>query len=303
MGMGLPAVTVSGFAVANVILRELKKKTYKDNVEDKFVTSIDSKAKYDIPPNIDNNPENAKKIARLCQHCEDAPCMAACPAQIDIPNFMRRIEAGNFDGAARIIREKNPMAEICGYICSPASLCEKACYRKRFTEKSMPIQEMHRWVSSYTGSNGWPGYYSKLNGKRIAIIGTGPVSLTSAYFLARMGFEIDCYEKGDEVGGKLLKLIGMGNLDKNVFENEIKPMLSKRINFFFNWELNDKKKLIELTKNYDRVYITIQLEIDLEEFKDKLVILEELKSSNYDDYDIVRSVRDGRIMAQKISNL
>ena len=63
---------------------------------------------------FNDNPENASLIARECQHCEDPVCREACPAGIDIPGFIRRIQAKNFIGAARLIREKNPFAETCG---------------------------------------------------------------------------------------------------------------------------------------------------------------------------------------------
>ena len=302
MGMGLPAVTVSGFAVANVILRELKKETYKDNVEDKYVTSISSKEKYEIPNTKEYNPEIAKKIARLCQHCQDAPCMAACPAHIDIPNFMRRIEAGNFNGAAKAIRESNPLAEICGYVCSPESFCETQCYRKTFTENAMPIQELHKWVASYTNANGWPNYYSPIIGKKIAIIGAGPAGLTCAYFLVRLGYRLDCFEKEDKPGGRLLKYVERNMIDDSILQKELSFMISDEINFKFRWELNEQEQLIELAKNYDYIYLTAPFDKKNEEISKSIVSGGRWYSEYPEKYTIIESVRDGRQAALKIHN-
>ncbi|NVM17569.1 MAG: NAD(P)-binding protein [Candidatus Lokiarchaeota archaeon] len=306
MGMGLPAVTVSGFAVANIILREYKKKTYKDkDLKDTFVNSINSKDSFDIPNSIDNDPEQARKIARLCQHCQNAPCIEACPANIDIPNFIRRIEAGNFNGSARAIREKNPMAATCSIFCSPGALCEKNCYRNTFTGSSMPIQELNRWVVSYTGKKGWPDHYSDLNGKKIAIIGAGPSGLTCAYYLARLGYEIDIFEKSEKAGGSILNFSEKASLIEKVIRNEIEQMISCRINIIYSWDLKEKDQLNELNKNYNGIYLSAPLNFDLESLPKSSFIITGGRwySTNSESYVIADSVRDGRIAAQKIHNL
>jgi NADPH-dependent glutamate synthase beta subunit-like oxidoreductase len=228
--------------------------------------------------------------------------MEACPAHIDIPNFIRRIEAGNFSSAARVIREKNPLAQICGIVCTPGNFCEKMCYRLTFTNKPVPIQGLHEWVASYTGKKGWPDYYSKLNGKKIAIIGAGPAGITCAYFLARLGYFIDIYEKDDKIGGYLQKHIKNGSLAEEIFHVELNQMISKRITLKYNWELNDKVKLIELKKNYQSVFLTAPTEFNIKEIPalKNVITGGRWYSDNPESYNIIESIRDGRQAAQKI---
>ncbi|TFG25207.1 MAG: hypothetical protein EU533_01345 [Promethearchaeota archaeon] len=302
MGMGLPAVTVSGFAVANILLREFHKEIYKENpiLKDQ-VSSIKSKKSYLIPDLKNVTLENVKLIARLCQHCQDAPCMANCPARIDIPNFIRRIEAGNFIGATRIIRETNPLSEICGTICSPDRLCQKHCYRNTFAKEPVPIQSLHKWISSYTANDGWSNYYSEENDKNIAVIGAGPAGLTCAYFLARLGYKINLFEKCENIGGILLNCIEKKLIEKEVVEKEISFMVSKGIKIITNREISDEEELFELEKKYDAIFLTAPLSLP-DEIKNhqKITLGGRWYSENSDQYEIVESVRDGRKAAQTI---
>jgi NADH-quinone oxidoreductase subunit F len=228
--------------------------------------------------------------------------MAACPAHIDIPNFIRRVEAGNFNGAARAIRESNPMAEICGFICNPEHFCEKICYRKNFSDKAVSIQELHKWVASHTNANGWPNYYSPINEKNVAIIGAGPAGLTCGYFLARLGYRLDYYEKEEKPGGRLLEFVERNMIIDSIVQKELSFMISSQMNFNFKWELKEKDQLAGMAKNYDYIYLTAPCDLKLEDLSNSIVSSGRWYSDYPQAYTIIESVRDGRQAAMRIHN-
>ncbi|MBN2155303.1 MAG: NAD(P)-binding protein [Candidatus Lokiarchaeota archaeon] len=254
MGMGVPAVTTSGIGATNVILRELGKKEFVLHPFDKqYVTFINHKASLPKVIKFDESEESAKLLARECQHCETRPCKT-CPADIDIPNFMRRIEEGNFLGAYTQIRHMNPFMEICGYLCPAEKYCQKSCYRNSFSDKSVRIKELHRWLGErYNSMTHTP--INPPNGRSIAIIGAGVDGLSCAYFFAQLGYKIAVYEKNAELGGHLSNLIQEDKIPKEVVERELSSILFSTIKIQTNKSISFED-IIKLSQQYDAVYVS-----------------------------------------------
>ena len=137
MATGAPATVVSGVGAANVILRELRLQEYDSRKFTKQYVNIVEQLyrRPDYNPTDAIRDKNAYLAAAQCQGCQSPDCVAGCPAGIDIPGFLRRMEAKNYAGAARLIREKNPFGEVCGLLCAADRLCQKDCYRRDFAGK------------------------------------------------------------------------------------------------------------------------------------------------------------------------
>lgn len=300
MGMGMPAATASGFGAANVVLRALKLQEYhRKSFDHEYVTYIESNPKKKIPASIDNDPENASLIARECQHCEDQICKKTCPAGIDIAGYIRRIEARNYTGAARLIREKNPLSEICGYVCD--ATCERVCNRLKFDSKAVQIRELHRWVSEYAGEEGYSGILSHPKEKRICVIGAGPAGISCAYYLGRLGYSVNLYDESESYGGYLHKLVEDGKLPKEVLERELSNLMLPQITFHGNWTFTDEK-LQEVLDSHAAVFLTVPSYLKPEE-KANVFIGGRAYADDKKMYEVVHAASDGRKAAKAIHDL
>lgn len=147
MATGAPAAVVSGVGAANMVLRDLRLPEYDTRrFPRQFVRFVETP--YRRPAVREDDPittENAALIAAQCQGCERPACVADCPAQIDIPGALRRMEAGNFDGAARVIRSRSSNG-TCGSACAADRPCERHCYRRSFAGRPVRIAELLEWV-------------------------------------------------------------------------------------------------------------------------------------------------------------
>jgi hypothetical protein len=253
MGTGAPATAVSGVGAANMVLRDLHRAEYdRRRFSRQYIHFVT--LPYDHPKYQSGEPigaDTAPMAARQCQWCEKPDCVAACPAHVDIPGFLRRMEIGNMAGAARVIRQTNPLAEVCGTVCGPDAPCQHACYRISFAGKPVLITELQRWVCQTAGSKGWPNANSVPNGQRVAVLGGGPAAFTAAYYLALCGTEVDVFSPEDLPGGRLTEVL----LPDGALERDLARMMLPRVHFHGGTHVHTAQDLETLASHHDAVYV------------------------------------------------
>lgn len=299
LGMGTPAVVASGFGAANVILRELGREEFASRkFEREHVTYIKENPRQEVPTEIASEPKNASAMAKQCQYCEDQECRLACPAGIDIAGFIRRIEAGNFTGAARLIRETNPFAEVCGYVCDAKSLCEKKCVRTSFAPAPVRIKELEKWVSEHSGKEGWEKPMPMPNGMKICVLGSGACGLTCAHYLARLGYEVTLMDREGAPGGGLQELVKAGSLPEAVLKRELEGIMLPKIGFVGNRTVSSSEEVAKLGKEHAAVFLTFKLGLDIEGSRVKgmpnVFVGGRAYSREGGAYAVVHAVTDGR---------
>ncbi|MGR3463694.1 NAD(P)-dependent oxidoreductase [Limimaricola sp.] len=144
----------------------------------------------------------ARVAADRCYFCHDAPCVTACPTEIDIPLFIREIQAGRPETAAREIFEANILGGMCARVCPTEVLCEGACVREAAEGKPVQIGLLQRHATdSLMARQGHPFTRAAPTGKRVAVVGAGPAGLSCAHRLARHGHDVVIYEGAPKPGG------------------------------------------------------------------------------------------------------
>jgi formate dehydrogenase beta subunit len=157
-----------------------------------------------------------------------APCQRSCPAEIDIPSYIREINKGDYPAALRVIREKNPFPLICGWIC-PAP-CELSC-RRNLIDEPVSINSLKKFVSEYEMKSGITSkpYIAPESGKTISVIGGGVEGLTASYFLKRLGHSPKVIESTEKLGGILRYIISEDRLPRDVIDWEINHIMNTGI--------------------------------------------------------------------------
>lgn len=150
------------------------------------------------------NEEEAMAEATRCLKCKNAKCIAGCPVFIDIPGFIREVEAGNHEEAAKIIARSSALPAVCGRVCPQESQCEGVCIRG-IKGEPVSIGKLERFVADWSRENGFvPQVEVEKTGKQVAVIGSGPAGLTCAGDLAKMGYDVTVFEALHEPGGVLI---------------------------------------------------------------------------------------------------
>ena len=149
------------------------------------------------------NLEEAMAEAARCLNCKNAKCVAGCPVSIDIPAFIQEVKAGNIEEAARIIAKSSALPAVCGRVCPQESQCEGQCVRG-IKGEPVSIGKLERFVADWSREHGFvPEAPEQKNGKKVAVIGSGPAGLTCAGDLAKLGYEVTIFEALHEPGGVL----------------------------------------------------------------------------------------------------
>ncbi|MGJ8628063.1 MAG: NAD(P)-dependent oxidoreductase [Sulfitobacter sp.] len=151
------------------------------------------------PPLADHE---ALVAADRCYFCHDAPCITACPTDIDIPLFIRQIATGTPDAAAKTILSQNILGGMCARVCPTETLCEEACVRELAEGKPVLIGQLQRYATdTLQGKGVHPFSRAAVTGKTVAVVGAGPAGLSCAHRLAMLGHDVVIYDARPKPGG------------------------------------------------------------------------------------------------------
>lgn len=204
------------------------------------------------------NIEEAKEEASRCLKCKNPQCQKGCPVSIDIPSFIKEVEDGNIEEAAKIIGRSSALPAVCGRVCPQESQCEGKCIRG-IKGEPISIGKLERFVADWSRENGIePEKSAESNGKKVAVIGSGPSGLTCAGDLAKLGYDVTIFEALHEPGGVLVYGIPEFRLPKDtVVKHEIENVKKLGVKIETNVVIGHSTKIDELLneEGFDAVFI------------------------------------------------
>ena len=181
------------------------------------------------------NKEEAMEEASRCIGCKNAACVKGCPVSIDIPGFIGQVKEGNIEEAYKIISEASSLPAVCGRVCPQESQCEGKCIRG-LKGDPISIGKLERFVADWAFENDvHPEPPKEKNGKKVAVIGSGPAGVTCAGDLAKLGYDVTVFEALHELGGVLVYGIPEFRLPKErVVRKEIENVKRLGVKFETN---------------------------------------------------------------------
>ena len=202
--------------------------------------------------------EMAMEEATRCINCKNRPCMTGCPVNVPIPGFIEQVAAGNFEKAYEIITSENALPAICGRVCPQESQCEGKCIRG-FKGDPVAIGKLERFVADWAREHGIkPKKAEKLNGHKVAVIGSGPAGLTCAGDLAKLGYDVTIFEALHRAGGVLSYGIPEFRLPKDkVVAAEVENVKALGVDIETNVVIGKSVKIDELMEKegFEAVFI------------------------------------------------
>lgn len=249
----------------------------------------------DLPLNFqevkkDLSPKEAVDEANRCLYCYDAPCTKACPTSINIPAFIKKIASENLKGSARVILDANPLGATCARVCPTEELCEGACV---LNDISVPVMigQLQRHATNWAIHHHQPLFKKgNPNGKKVAIIGSGPAGLSGARELARLGYEVTIFEAKEKAGGLNTYGIVPFRLPQEISLWEVEQVKQLGVEILTNTIFGEDIMVNEVMEDYDAVLLAIGM--------GKVPMLgipgEELHGV-YDAIQLIEEIKDGDI--------
>ncbi len=197
--------------------------------------------------------EQAEKEADRCVEC--GICTATCPAHMGIPDYIKAIRNNDLEEGLRILYDTNPLPEICGRICTHK--CETVCSIGHRGE-ALSIRWLKRYIADQNPSEKYKAIleteFIQKNGKKVAIIGSGPAGLSAAHYLAKLGYEVEIFEKLAQAGGMMRFGIPEYRLPYDQIDKDINYILSLGVKIHYNVNVGKDITLDKLGEDFDAVF-------------------------------------------------
>ena len=201
-------------------------------------------------------PEMAMEEATRCLHCKNKPCVAGCPVNVHIPDFIEKVAAGDFAGAYEIVASTNALPAVSGRVCPQENQCEGKCVRG-IKGEPVAIGRLERFVADWYMANGVASpVVPPKNGKKVAIIGAGPAGLSCAGDLAKAGYDVTIFEAFHTAGGVLVYGIPEFRLPKDIVHKEVDNLKALGVKVMTNMVIGKVLSVDEIFEmGYDAVFI------------------------------------------------
>lgn len=177
--------------------------------------------------------QQAMTEAKRCLDCANPTCMQGCPVGINIPSFIKNIERGEFLNAARVLKATSALPAVCGRVCPQEKQCESQCIHLKMNEPAVAIGNLERFAADYERESGHMALpeIAEKNGKKIAVVGSGPCGLSFAGDMAKLGYDVTVYEALHEIGGVLKYGIPEFRLPNHIVDIEIENLVKIGVKF------------------------------------------------------------------------
>ena len=207
------------------------------------------------------NDTEAFYEASRCLFCYDAPCIQACPTHIDIPLFIKQIHTDNITGASKTIFDSNWLGNACGVVCPTGVLCEGACVYNHQDVPPIQIGRLQNYATNKTIDAKKEIFkVGKSNGKKIAIIGSGPAGIACACEARTLGYDVDIYEAKTLPSGLNVHGVAPYKISNEEVLKEIDYLQNQLgFNIKYKSEITSKEQIKQLEQNYDAIFLGVGL--------------------------------------------
>lgn len=204
------------------------------------------------------SPAQAMSEASRCIQCPKRPCTGGCPVSVDIPEFVKALREDDMPGAVKALKRKNALPGICGRVCPQESQCEAVCTLQK-QHAPVAIGRLERFVADWERANPESSEHPVIeppSGKKVAVVGSGPSSLTAAADLAKMGHKVTMFEALHVPGGVLVYGIPQFRLPKEIVQNEVAYVTSLGVDLQLDSVIGKIETVDDMLNNgYDAVFL------------------------------------------------
>lgn len=186
--------------------------------------------------NLGLTPQQAMAEAQRCLDCANPTCMEGCPVSIQIPDFIKNIERGEFLEAAKVLKLTSALPAVCGRVCPQERQCESRCVHLKMKKAAVAIGYLERFAADYERESGQISIpeTAPANGMKIAVVGSGPAGLAFAGDMAKLGYDVTVFEALHEIGGVLKYGIPEFRLPNEIVDVEIDNLRAIGVKFINN---------------------------------------------------------------------